>query len=103
MAAEIIHDRDIAGFQYRYELLLHVSAEALVVDRSVEDAGRGGSVAVQRAEEGQGPPVAVRSEAAQALALRPYPRSGDMLILIQVSSMKTSRRRSSPACQHRQR
>ena len=59
------------GLSTWHELLLDIGAEALAVDRSVEDARRGEPVAAQRAEEGQRAPVAVRGEAAQALALGP--------------------------------
>jgi hypothetical protein len=39
VAAEIIHDDDVAWFEDRNELLLHIGAEALNVGRTVEDAG----------------------------------------------------------------
>ena len=55
------------GFRIGDELLLDIGAEALAVDRPVEDARRGEPVAAQRAEEGQRAPVAMRGEAAQAL------------------------------------
>ena len=42
----------------------------MAVDRTVEDARSGKSVAAQGAEEGQRAPVAMRGEAAQALASR---------------------------------
>ena len=71
MAAEIVHDDDVAGLQDWNELLLDIGAEAFAVDRAVEDARCRELVAAQRAEEGQRAPVAVRREAAQPLALRP--------------------------------
>jgi hypothetical protein len=40
VAAEIIHDDDVAWFEDRNELLLHIGAEALNVGRTVEDAGQ---------------------------------------------------------------
>jgi hypothetical protein len=52
-------------------LLLDIGPEAFAIDRPVEDASRCQLVAAQRAEEGQRAPVAMGSEAAQALALRP--------------------------------
>jgi hypothetical protein len=57
-------------------LLLDIGAEASAVDRSVEDTRRREPVAAERGEEGQRAPMAVRSEAAQALAFRspPAPR-----------------------------
>ena len=71
VAAEIVHDDDVAWFEDRDELLLDIGAEARAVDRSVEDAGSGEPVAARGAEEGHCAPVAVRGKAAQALAPRP--------------------------------
>ena len=68
MAAQIVHDHDVAGLQGRQQLLLDIGAEAFTVDRAIEDAWRGELVAAQRAQEGQGSPMAVRGEAAQALS-----------------------------------
>jgi hypothetical protein len=68
VAAEIVHDDDVAFAQGWRELLFDVGAEAFAVDRPVEDTGRGQSVTAQRAEEGQRAPVAVRGVAAQPLA-----------------------------------
>ena len=68
MRPEIVHDDNVAKPEHRYELLLDISTEALSVDRSVEDTGRGKAVDPQGAEEGQRAPVPVRCEAAQALA-----------------------------------
>ena len=68
VAAEIVHDDDVAGFEYRHEDLLDIGAEALAIDRPVEHAWRRQPVAAQRAEEGQRAPVPVRGEAAQAFA-----------------------------------
>lgn len=97
MAAEIVHDDDVAGLQHGYELLLDIGAEALAVDRSVEDERGRQPVAAQRAEEGQRAPVVVRAKPRRRLPLAPQPRRGAMLVLIQVSSMKTSRSGSRPA------
>ncbi|OWK19455.1 hypothetical protein AJ88_41740 [Mesorhizobium amorphae CCBAU 01583] len=71
MAAQIVHDHDVAGPQGREQLLTDIGAEAFTVDRAVEDAWRGEFVAAQRAQEGQGSPMAMRGEAAQALS--PWP------------------------------
>ena len=71
MTPQIIHDHDVAGLQHGDELLLDISTEALAVNWSVEDARCSEPIAAQRAEEGQRAPVAVRSQAAQPLALRP--------------------------------
>lgn len=40
MRAEIIHNDDIAGLQCRHQHRLDIGAEALAVDRPVDDAGR---------------------------------------------------------------
>ena len=64
VGAEVVHDDDVAGFEHGQEQLLDIGSEAQSVDRSVEDAGCGESVAAQGADEGQRAPVAVRSEAA---------------------------------------
>lgn len=66
--AEIVHDDDVARPQDRNELLLDISAKALAVDRSVEDARSRELVTAQRTEEGQRTPVALGSEGAQTLA-----------------------------------
>ena len=71
VGAEIVHDDDVIWFKHGHELLFDIGSEALAVDRSVEDARCGEPVATQRAEEGQGAPVAVRGEAVQRLALQP--------------------------------
>ena len=71
VGSEVVHDDDIAGLEHGHELLLDIGAEALAVDRPVEHARRGEPVEAQRAQEGQRAPVAVRGEAAQALASRP--------------------------------
>ena len=63
VAAEIVHDDDVAGFEHRHELLLDIGPEAFAVDRPIEDARRCEPIAAQGAEEGQRPPVAVRREA----------------------------------------
>lgn len=64
MTSEIVHDDNIARLQHGDELLLDISAEALAVDGSVENARSCQPIPAQRAEEGQRAPVAVRSQAA---------------------------------------
>lgn len=70
VAAEIVHDHDIAWLQCRHELLFDIGTEGLAVDRTIEDARGGKLIAAQGAEEGQRAPMAVRSKAAQPLTLR---------------------------------
>jgi hypothetical protein len=68
VAAEIVHDRDVAGLEERRQLLFEIGAEAFAVDWAVENAWRGELVAAQRTEKGQGAPVAMRRKAAQTPA-----------------------------------
>jgi hypothetical protein len=103
VACEIVENDDVAFAQGRQEKVLYVATEAFTVDRAVEDAGCRELVVAERAEESEGTPVTVRSEATQACPFGSQPRKGAMLVLIQVSSMKTSRPGSSPACQDRHR
>jgi hypothetical protein len=65
----VVHDDDIAWRERRDQYLLDIGREAASVDRAVEDAGCGEAIATQRTDEGQGALVAVRSKAAQPLAL----------------------------------
>ena len=58
MAAEVVHDDNVARREDRDENLLDISAEACAIDRSVDDAGRGEPVATQRRQESEGPPFA---------------------------------------------
>ena len=90
MRAEVVHDNDVAGLEHRYELLLDISPEALAIDRPVEDAWRSEGSSRRAPKK-----VSVRqcpcgAKARRRLPLGPQPRSGAMLVLIQVSSMKTS-------------
>lgn len=39
MAAEIVHDDDVAWLEHRDQLLLDIGAKTLAVNRSVEDTG----------------------------------------------------------------
>jgi hypothetical protein len=71
VAAEIVHDDDVAGFEDRHELLFDIGAEAFAVYRPVEDAGCGEAITAKRAEEGQRLPMPMRREAAQAFASGP--------------------------------
>jgi hypothetical protein len=68
VAAEIVHDDDIAWVKQRNENLLDIGAEAFAVDRAVEQARCGEAIASQGAEESQRPPVAVWREAPHPLA-----------------------------------
>ena len=56
MAAEVVHNDDVARREDGHENLLDISAEACAIDRSVDDAGRGEAVATQRRQKREGPP-----------------------------------------------
>jgi hypothetical protein len=56
MAAEVVHDDNVARGEDGGENLLDISAEACAIDRSVDDAGRGEAVATQRRQKREGPP-----------------------------------------------
>ncbi len=58
MAAEVVHDDNVARREDREERLFDISAKACAIDRSVGDAGRGEPVATQRRQKGEGPPSA---------------------------------------------
>src|SRR5439155_15962023 len=60
MAAEIVHDDNVAGAEGRYQELFDIGAETGAVDRPVDDARRGDAVVAQRWQKGQRAPTAVR-------------------------------------------
>lgn len=70
MAAEIVHDDDVAGLQRRDENLFDVSTEAEAIDGAVEDGWRGKLIAAQSAHESQSAPVPMGCKAAQSFACR---------------------------------
>ena len=69
VAAEIVHDDDVAWLEGRDEQRVDIGPEPGAVDRAVDDEGRGDPVAAQGGEEGHGAPVTVGGETAKALAL----------------------------------
>ena len=70
VAAEVVHDDDVAGFKRRHENLLDISKEALAVDRAVENEGGVDPVVSQRCEEGQRSPVPMRHLGEQLVSSR---------------------------------
>lgn len=75
VAAEVVHDDDVAGFENRHELLLDIGPEALPIDRAVEDAGCGEPIAAKGTQECQRTPVTMWGKGPQALAfLTPTPQ-----------------------------
>src|SRR5205085_1488663 len=96
VAAEIIHDDDVAWLEGGQEELLDPCPEGVAIDRAVDDARRFDAVAAQGGREGQCPPASVRRFGNEPVAAR-APAPGAMLVFAQVSSMKTKRRGSSLA------
>ena len=68
VAAQIVHNDDIAWSECRQQTLFDIGQEAGAVDRAVEDARSGHTVVTQRRHEGEGLPVAVRPFRPQPLA-----------------------------------
>ena len=59
VAAQIVHNDDIARSEGRQQALFDISQEARPVDRAIEDTRSGHAVVAQRRHEGQRLPVAV--------------------------------------------
>lgn len=57
VAAQIVHDDDVAGQEGRHEELLDIGSEGLAVDRAIEDARRVDPVMAERGQEGQRLPM----------------------------------------------
>lgn len=70
VAAQIVHDDDIAGRKRRHEELLDILSEALAVDRLVEHARSIDPVAAECRKEGQGAPMAIGDLGMKPLANR---------------------------------
>ena len=58
VAAEIVHDHDVAGVQSGHQRILDVGAELNTVDRPVEEDGSCDAVLSKCCQEGQGLPFA---------------------------------------------
>ncbi|MBB5045951.1 hypothetical protein HNR60_000686 [Rhodopseudomonas rhenobacensis] len=87
IAAQIFHDDDVAWLQHRHELLLDIGTEAVAVDWLSNTQG-----AVSWSQRSAPRKVSVRqwpcgAKPRSRSPLRPQPRNGAMLVLIQVSSM----------------
>lgn len=68
VAAEIVHDHDIAGAERRCQKLLDIGPEAVAIDRAVDDQRRVDPVMAQCGDEGGGFPVAMGDMRLQPLA-----------------------------------
>ena len=91
MAAEIVHNDDVARREDGHENLLDISAEACAIDRSVDDGGRGEPVAPQRRQESERLPFAERRFGDEARASSASAMGAGHVVFAQVSSMNTSR------------
>ena len=90
VGAKVVEDHDVARLKGRDEELLDVGEKAFAVDG--RRTGRAlDAVVAQRGEESRGLPAAVRNLVDEPLALRRPPRRRVILVLVQVSSMKTNR------------
>lgn len=65
---EVIQDDHIAAVQGRHEDLLDVGEKTRVIDRPIEDSGRGEPLGPQRRHHGVGFPVAIGGVIVQAMA-----------------------------------
>ena len=91
MAAEVIENDDVSRAKHRQQELLDVGAEDGPVDGAVDDARGGERIGSESGKEGERAPAAVGAKPFRRSPLMPQPRIGAMLVLIQVSSMKTRR------------
>jgi hypothetical protein len=89
VADEIVHDDHVAGLERRHEELRDIGFEPFAVDRSIKDARRVDPGRAQGRKECGRLPMPVRRLFAQALSSRSQPCVRTMLVLVQVSSMKT--------------
>ena len=69
VAAEIVHDDDIARFEDGHELLFDIGLEALRIDGAIEHAGCSQPIAAQGTQECQRAPMAMWSKRSKALTL----------------------------------
>ena len=60
VAAQVVHDDDVAGFQRRHEHLFDIEQESLAVDRPVDEPRRLDPVVAQGGDEGGGLPIPMR-------------------------------------------
>lgn len=70
VAAQIVHDDDIAGRERRHEELLDIVGEALAIDRLVEHARGVDPIAAECREEGHRTPMAIGHLGVKPLADR---------------------------------
>lgn len=71
MAAEIVHDHDVAGPEGRDQMLCDIGLKAFTVDGAIKDIRRRELIAPQRSQERHCAPSPMGCKAAQPLAFRP--------------------------------
>jgi hypothetical protein len=91
VGAETIEDGDVARLQGRRQELIDIGAETLAVDGSVKQAGRVDAVVAKSGEKSRGFPLPCGTLSTRRFPFGAEPRSLVMLVLVQVSSMKTRR------------
>lgn len=69
VAAQVVHDHNIASRERWDEALLDIIEEAIAIDRLIQHTGRVDPVTAQGGEEGHGFPVAVRGLGVKPLTL----------------------------------
>jgi len=89
VAGEIVDDDDIARLQSGRQNLLDIGKKAAAIDGAVDDARRIDSIAAQGGKEGHCPPVTIGALASSLSPLAHQPWVRVMLVLAQVSSIKT--------------
>ena len=67
VAAEIVHDDNVAGLERRHEEMLDIAFEAFAVDRSIKDARRVDPVVPQGRKECERSPMPVRRLSARTM------------------------------------
>jgi hypothetical protein len=68
VAAKVVHDDDVAGPETWEKDLLNIGLEQVAIDRTIEHARCGDSIAAQGSEEGHGFPMPLRHIGLQPLA-----------------------------------
>ena len=70
VAAQIVHDHDVVGFQRGHQMLSHVRQKNFAVNCAVNNQRRGDPRRTQRGQKGRRLPMPVRNIIDQALATR---------------------------------
>ena len=92
VAGQVVENNDVPRLQERHQFVLHTGQEALRVDRVVEYTRGIDPIVTKYRQEGHRFPVSTGRLGIEPLTppRGGQPRSGAMVALVQVSSMKTS-------------